>query len=177
MCLPPVVRPPEYLQIHPFGRIPSFDHEGFRLYEAVRIARYIDEAFSGPTLQPRDIRERARMNQVISVLDRYAYRTLVSDIYVERTGGASSGKPPDEQRIASALPRARTCFNALSGLMGDGSWLAGSALTLADLQAAPMFAYFLRPAEGKDLLASVPTLMRWWEQVAQRASTRATEPG
>jgi glutathione S-transferase len=171
------VRGPLHLQINPFGRIPSFEHDGFRIYEAVAIARYIDEAFSGPELQPRDIRERARMNQILGVLDGYVYRTLVWDIYVERSGGASSGTSPDEQRIAAALPRARTCLNALSGLMADGTWLAGSALTLADIHATPMFAYFLRTAEGKDLLASVPSLMRWWEQVAQRASVRATEAG
>jgi glutathione S-transferase len=165
----------EYLQMNPFGRIPSFEHDGFLLYEAVPIARYIDEAFSGPELQPRDVRERARMNQIIGVLDSYAYRTLVWDIYVERTGGAATGRQPDEQRIASAVPRARTCLDALSGLIGDGCWLAGSALTLADLHAVPMFAYFLRTAEGTNLLAGVPRLTRWWEQVAQRASTRATE--
>lgn len=167
--------PIEYLQKHPFGRIPFFEHDGFRLYEALPIARYIDETFDGPMLQPRDVHERARMNQIIGILDSYAYRTLVWDIYVERTRGRS-GKPPDEQRIAAALPRAQTCLKALSGLMGDKVWLAGSDLTLADLHAAPIVAYFLRTAEGKELLAGTPSLVRWWEQIAQRASTCATDP-
>jgi glutathione S-transferase len=171
----PVGPPPEYLRIHPFGLIPSFEHDGFCLYEAVPIARYIDDAFSGPKLQPTDFRERARMNQIISVLDNYAYRTLVWDIYVERNNAVLSGETPDEQRIASALPRARACLNALSGLMGDRMWLVGPALTLADLHAAPIFAYFLRTAEGQNLMTGVPSLMRWWNQVAQRASTHATE--
>jgi glutathione S-transferase len=167
--------PSDYLKINPFGRIPAFDHDGFRMYEAVPIARYIDEAFAGLALQPKDVHERARMNQILSVLDSYAYRTLVWDIYVERTSGASTGKAPDEERIARALPRAQLCLEALSGLMGDGLWLAGSALTLADLHAAPMFAYFLSTQEGQDLIGSVPRLTRWWHHVAQRASMRATE--
>ena len=165
----------EYLKINPFGRIPSFEHDGFRLYETAPIARYIDEGFSGPELQPRHVHERARMNQIIGILDSYAYRTLVWDIYVERTGGASSGKPVDEGRIASALVRARTCLNVLSELMADGAWLTGSALTLADLHATPMVAYFLRTVEGKELLASFPSLVKWWEQVGRRESTRATD--
>jgi glutathione S-transferase len=168
--------PFEYLKIHPFGRIPSFEHGVFRLYEAVPIARYVDEAFEGPPLQPTDIYERARMNQIISVLDSYAYRTLVWDIYVERTGGTPTGRLPDEDRIARALPRARLCLEALSGLMGDRVWLAGSALTLADLHAAPIFAYFLRTPEGQDLMTRVPPLMRWWGQVEKLASITATEP-
>jgi glutathione S-transferase len=166
----------EYLKINPFGRIPSLEHAGFLMYEAVPIARYVDEVFIGPKLQPSDIRERARMNQIISVLDSYAYRTLVWDIYVERTRGAQPGRMPDEQRIASSVPRARTCLNALSALMGDGKWLAGSALTLADLHAAPMFDYLLRTAEGRDLVTSTPPLLRWWNQVAQRRSMGATKP-
>jgi glutathione S-transferase len=112
------------------------------------IARYVDEAFEGPALQPLDVRDRARMNQIVSILDNYCYRTLVWDIYVERTGGASLGGPPDENRIAQALPRARLCLEALTKLMGDRMWLAGSTPTLADLHAAAMFTYFLRTPEG-----------------------------
>jgi glutathione S-transferase len=162
--------PVEYLERHPFGRIPAFEHDGFRLYEALPIARYVDEAFEGPVLQPGDIRDRARMNQILSILDNYAYRTLVWDIYVERRGGAFLGRPADENKIAQALPRARLCLEALSSLMGDAVWLAGPKPTLADLHAVPMFTYLLRTPEGLDLMRGVPPLMSWWENVSRRTS-------
>jgi glutathione S-transferase len=54
---------------HLFGKIPAFEHAGFRLYEAGAIIRYVDEVFHGPRLQPDDVRGRARMNQIISILD------------------------------------------------------------------------------------------------------------
>lgn len=41
-----------YFEHQPFGRIPAFEHDGFRLYETGAIARYVDEAFGGPALQP-----------------------------------------------------------------------------------------------------------------------------
>jgi glutathione S-transferase len=47
---------------HRFGKIPAFEHAGFRLYETGAITRYVDEAFPGPRLQPDDPRDRARMN-------------------------------------------------------------------------------------------------------------------
>ena len=75
---------PEHRARHPFGKIPAFEHDGFRLYEAGAITRYVDEALPGPRLQPEDPRGRARMNQIVSILDSYAYGTLVWDIYVER---------------------------------------------------------------------------------------------
>ncbi|MCC7273376.1 MAG: glutathione S-transferase, partial [Alphaproteobacteria bacterium] len=132
--------PPEHFRRHPFGRIPAFAHDGFALYESGAIERYVDEVFPGPPLQPSSARARARMNQVTSVLDGYAYRTLVWDIFVERVRRPARGMVPDERRIADALPRAAACLAALADLMGEGPWLAGSALSLADLHAAPMFA-------------------------------------
>jgi len=76
---------------HPFGKIPAFEHAGFRLYEAGAITRYVDEAFPGHRLQPDDACGRARTNQIISILDSYAYRTLVWDIYVERVTRPAGG--------------------------------------------------------------------------------------
>jgi glutathione S-transferase len=74
--------PPSYLQRQPFGRIPAFEHCGFRLYETGAITRYIDEAFAGPSLQPVDARQRARANQIISIADSYIYPILVRGVYV-----------------------------------------------------------------------------------------------
>src|SRR5271170_5812379 len=166
--------PAEYLEINPFGRIPSFVHDDFQMYEALPIARYIDEVFPGPTLHPSSIRGRARMNQILGVLDSYAYRTLVWDIYVERSA-STKGKRPDEGRIAAALPAARKCLAAIGRLKENETWLAGPALSLADLHAAPMFDYFLRTEEGRDMLAGEPELAKWWDLVAQRPSMSATK--
>ena len=36
--------PDWYARLHPFRRIPAFAHDGFVLYEAAAILRYVDEA-------------------------------------------------------------------------------------------------------------------------------------
>lgn len=166
--------PADYLQRHPFGRIPAFEHDGFRLYESGAINRYVDEAFPGPALQPEDPKGRARMNQVIGILDSYAYRTLVWDIYVERVAVAKEGRESDEARIAAALSRAETCLGALEDLKGEAPWLAGAQPTLADLHAAPMIALFRLAPEGRDLMARHAALRRWWDAMAARPSMAAT---
>jgi glutathione S-transferase len=165
--------PPAYCERHPFGRIPAFEHDGFRLYETGAITRYVDEAFAGPKLQPADPKARARMNQAISILDNYAYRTLVWDIFVERVRVPKRGRAADEQKIAAALPKAATCLAALQAIMGDGEHLAGETLTLADLHAAPMIAYFRLAAEGASLLDRHPALAAWWQRLARRRSVEA----
>jgi glutathione S-transferase len=168
--------PPDHLDRHPFGRIPAFEYRGFRLYEAGAITRYVDEAFAGPSLQPGSPEDRARVNQVISILDSYVYRTLVWDIYVERVGAPKRNRAPDEARIEAALPRARVCLRALESIMGEGPFLTGAALTLADLHAAPMFACFTQASEAQVLLEAHDLLRSWWDMMAGRTSMAATVP-
>ena len=161
-----------YAERHPFGKIPAFEHGGLRLFETNAISRYVDEAFDGPALQPRAAGDRAVMNQIIGLLDSYAYRTLVWDIYVERVERTA----PDEARIAAALPRARTCLAVLAGLKRPGTWLLGDQLTLADLHAAPMLALFVQSREGAAMLADEPRLADWYDAMSARESFRATGP-
>src|SRR3546814_4109035 len=40
--------PADWPQRQPFGLVPAFEHDGFRLYESRAITRYVDEAFAGP---------------------------------------------------------------------------------------------------------------------------------
>lgn len=163
--------PAWYLEHHPFGRIPAFEHDGFRLYETGAIARYVDEAFDGPALQPKDPRARATMNQIIGMLDAYAYRSMVWDVAVERL----EKETPDEALIAGGLSQASTALQALSSLKASGPWLLGDQLTLADLHAAPIIAYFLKVIEGQKLLARFADIRDWCARVVERPSFVHTE--
>jgi glutathione S-transferase len=127
------------------------------------------------------------MTQIISILDSYAYRTLVWDIYVERVARPATGSATDESRVAAALPKAEICLSALADLMGEARWLAGHTISLADLHAAPMFALFRSAPEGERLLGRHDRLVGWWDrvsarpsflrtQVPPRAAIRSTEP-
>lgn len=144
---------------HPFGRIPVLEHDGFRLYEACAIARYVDEAFDGPALQPADARGRAVMTQVVSLLDSYAFRPLVLTIYVERVSRAE----PDEARIAAALGPAGRVLDTLESLAKNG--LFGAKISLAELHFVPMLAYFRLATEGAAMLAAHPALAEFWARM------------
>ena len=168
--------PADHLERHPFGRIPAFQHGEFKLYETAAMVRYVDEAFDGPPLQPTAPQARARVNQITSLLDSYAYRILVWDIFVERVSVPEEGGRSDEAKIAAALPKARTCLTALEDLMGTAEFLTGDALTLADLHAASMIACFRGAPEGTALMTEHPALTRWWERMAARPSMLATRP-
>jgi glutathione S-transferase len=168
--------PEDYLRRHPFRRIPAFTHGDFALYETPAIQRYVDEAFDGPPVQPVDPRSRARMTQLIAILDNYGYRPLVWDIYVERVVRPGQGRAADEDRIQGALPAASRCLHAMAALMGDAPWLAGAEPSLADLHAAPMFDYFLQAPESHALMAPHANLRAWWERLRARPAMARTAP-
>lgn len=169
--------PAWYSALHPFGRIPAFEHDGFRLYETGAILRYVDETFEGPALMPplADPRGRARVNQIGGVIDAYLYRPLIWDLYVERCDAPAEGRASDEAKVAAAIPRVAACFAALAALaQEEGPFLLGAQLTLADLHLAPMISLGLRATEVPPLLAAQPKLARWWRTMRDRPSLAAT---
>lgn len=164
--------PADWPERQPFGLVPAFEHDGFRLYEARAITRYVDEAFDGPRLQPDKPQARARMEQVISVLDGQGYWPMVREIFVQRVERARDGMC-DEAVVAAALPKAERCLAALAELLGGQQYLAGADFSLADAHAAPMFHYFLEAPEGQRLLQPQAKLQAWWSRIAARASVQA----
>jgi glutathione S-transferase len=168
--------PQEHLARHPFGKVPSFEHDGFSLYETAAITRYIDEAFSGPKLQPGDVRLRARMAQIIGVLDSYTYGPMVNKVVIQRLVVPMVGGTADENIIEENMPAVRRTTEVLEGFIGEGDFLAGDQLSLADLHLAPMFAYFAMTPEAGRLLEERPRLRRWWAAMSGRASVTATQP-
>ena len=59
--------------------------------------------------------------------------------------------------------------------MGEAPWLAGPAISLADLHAAPMVALFRLAPEGARLLGREDRLLGWWERVSTRPSFIRTQ--
>ena len=168
--------PPEHLARHPFGRIPTFEHNGFELYETDAIVRYIDEVFDGPSLIPNAPRGRARMTQLMRILDCYAYLCMVWGVYAEEISVPQEGGLTDSVRLDEAAGRSRLCLEALEKLTNGGPFLLGPALCLADLLAAPMFAYFQLATRGQQLLGEQPRLQSWLEHMQRLPSMVATQP-
>lgn len=157
-------------------RSSAFPHAGTDLYETGPIIRYVDEAFDGPSLQPIAPRDRAVMNQMMGIVDSYAYRTLVWDIYVETVSKPGRGETTDTERVAKAVPLAETCLSELSRLKRIGPWLIGEDISLADIYLAPVVAYFEKADIAGAMLDRHPNILAWWRAMRGRESFIATEP-
>jgi len=160
--------PKDYAERHPFGRIPAFEHDGFRLFETDAIVGYIVECFDGGTLLPTDLKERARMRQIMRMMDNYGYRALVWGVYVEEAERGRAGQlTPDE------VESARKCLRVLEGLAAP-EYMAGARLSLADLWVVPMLAYLNVTPTGQVLLRDSPKLAAWLDRMQKRPSMQAT---
>ncbi|HKS58523.1 MAG TPA: glutathione S-transferase family protein [Steroidobacteraceae bacterium] len=167
--------PAAHLARQPFGRIPAFEHDGFVLYETDAITRYIDEAFAGARLQPQLLRARARMNQVIAIVDAYAYRPMIWGVFAARIVAPEEGVAPNEMLVAESLTRSRTCCRALEQILGTSRYFTGGDVTLADLHALPILLYFSMTHEGRETLSAHPRLRAWLDATAARPSVQRTK--
>ena len=168
--------PASYLAKHPFKRVPTLVHDGFAVYETSAITRYVDEAFAGPSLQRTQSRERARCNQVIAIVDSYAYWPLVRQVFSHTVFRPLTGRPTDEQEVRSGLDAAPTVLAALEKIAGKERYLCGEDLSLADIHLAPMIGYFALASQGKALLERHGKLRKWWSHLSLRPAYLATVP-
>jgi glutathione S-transferase len=164
-----------HLARNPFGTVPAFEHDGLRLYETGAIMRYVDQIYPGAKLTPDDPRERARMNQIISIVDYHGYSTLIGKIVIERLFTAILNRPTDEATVTAALPKAELCLREWERIKGGDRFLAGGQVSLADLYLFPVVFYLMMTPE-KTLVESRKGLMGWWEAMNQRSSVKKTQP-
>jgi glutathione S-transferase len=163
-----------HLSRHPFGRIPAFEHDGWMLYETQAIMRYVDAVVPGPRLQPEDPRAAARMNQLIGVADWYLMPQVSRTITFNRVVKPRFKMPVDEAEIAAAIPNARNCIGEIARLLDGHPWMAGEALSLADLLLAPQLSMFAQAPEGAELLTQHENLRGWLARIEARPSMVAT---
>ena len=172
---PGTLRSPEHLARHPFGRIPVINHGGFRLYETQAILRYLDRVLPKPALTPADPKRAARMDQVMNVNDWYLFHGVGNVIVFHRVVGPRvMGLTPDEAAIAAAMPKARAVFGELAQLLGEQSYFAGDAISLADLMVAPAVEFFTHTPEWPALGAPHANLVSWLKRMQDRPSMKAT---
>ncbi len=167
--------PPEQVERHPFAKVPAFEHDGFELYEVTAIIRYIDDEFDGPSLQPESAKQRARMNQIVSIIDSYTYPCTVGQLVIQRIVMPMIGEQTDEAAITEAMPEIEKCMKIIAGLSTDAKFLVGDRVTLADIHLAPIFDYFQSTPDSAPILQKFPGLSSWWSAMSERESIKKTQ--
>jgi len=171
----PEAKQPEHLARHPFGRVPAFEHDGFALYETQAILRYVDGAFAGLSLQPGELKQRARMDQLIGICDWYLFPQVAVTIAFQRViKPMLMGGTADEEIIAKAIPNAERCYAVLAGFL-HAPFLTGAQPTIADIMIACQMSMLAMTPECQAILAKHPALRDWLVRMEARPSFQKTD--
>jgi glutathione S-transferase len=131
-----------FLALNPVGRIPLLvTPEGWTVPESAVIAEYIEESCPGPSIWPRERRERFRAKAIAQIVDLDFAPAFVNLI---RTRVLKAGGPAPVDGINSldlaerALDQLNAAGEAISKLRDEcDRWLVGETLTMADASLLP----------------------------------------
>jgi glutathione S-transferase len=167
---------PEVDAIHPFGKIPAMRHGDVTLCESRAICFYIDHAFTGPPLAPREPVAGACTEQWISLVN-----TAIDPLVVRQYLGGYffPGTPdggPNRAVIDAALPKMEAQFSVLDRAVGKTGHLVGNSLTLADINLLPILFYLDKLPESRVMLRRAQGLDAYYARHMTRASVADTTP-
>jgi glutathione S-transferase len=163
--------PGQIAPLNPFHKVPAMTHGDLVLYETTAILRYLDRTFPGPKLWPDESVAIARCDQWASaVCDSLVNSAL-------RYMAARFGfLPVPAEMQQKYLDKTREVVPVFDRQLGQSRYLAGDALTAADLFLLPLLSYFPDIAELRAIGEAAPNCKRWMREMATRPSVKATEP-
>lgn len=160
-----------YTRLNPNQAVPVLEHDDFVLTESSAILKYLADLTDSPAY-PKDLRQRARVNEVMDFFNTFLMRDYVYGLVYSRV--LSHYRLPGQaqsQFIALHEPRARRRLKALDTWIGAKPFICGNEITIADyfgsgiVSAGELINFDLRPwanvTRWKNTMKSLAT----WDEV------------
>jgi glutathione S-transferase len=158
---------PEHLVRQPFGVVPVLeDDDGFQLYESRAIIRYLDAKLEGASLTPKNLQDRAQMEQWMGVEQSYFSPPAMKAV-LEVFFAPMKGVTPDPEVIAKGKAEASKALDVIERALVGKEYLAGD-FSLADITFAPYLQYLIATKAG-DIIEARPNVNAWVTRLLGRA--------
>jgi glutathione S-transferase len=173
--LDPTCRPSQedaFLARTPMGKVPFLEMDGgAQLSESQVICEYLEDAYPQKPLYPRDPLERARVRELIAIMELHielVARRLYPHAFFGRGPASDELKKAVEKDLARGVRalRMRAKFDP---------YVAGAELTLADCAAfvhLPLVSITTRAIYGQDILESMPQIKGYLKMIGERPAFR-----
>jgi glutathione S-transferase len=153
---------PAYLAMNPNGLVPTLEEDGFVLWESNAIVRYLAAKYGAGTLEPADLRLRARASSWMDWQLTVAAPALTPVFWgLVRT--------PPEKRDQAAIEAGKiktiAAMKIVDAQLANSAFLAGDTLSVGDIPAALMAYRFRRLVPERPALEH---LDRWFAAIEQR---------
>ncbi|MGH8550407.1 MAG: glutathione S-transferase family protein [Methylococcales bacterium] len=146
----------DYLAIHPAGKVPAIDDEGFVLFESGAITRYLADKV-GSSIYPSDLQKRARVEQWTEFAAQHIAKAM-ERIFFNRVLYKVINTEKDERSLQEGLKFMGRFLPFVDAQLGKYRHFAMDDLTLADF----VLLAWLDPAEVCDVdLSDYPKITEW----------------
>ena len=134
-------RDPAFRAASPFGKMPALDDGGFTLADSSAICHYLEAKQPDPPLIPSEAEARGKTIWFDEFADTVLFacgaamffNRVVAPRFLKREGDLAAADKAERETLPPLL-------DYLEGVIPDGNFLVGDALTLADLAVASPFA-------------------------------------
>lgn len=188
-------------KLNPAGKLPFLVADGTVVADSTDIAYWLEAKYPEPRLVPDDPRERGLCHVLEDWADESLYfyemrlrftlphnaRRFIPELvkyegslvrtiapyampFVLRSQVSSQGV--GKRPLDVVLRDVERHLDALAGILGDGRWLIGDRLTIADVSVFAQLFCIRASDEGGRMVAARPAVAAWMERV-----DRATAPG
>lgn len=167
----------DFLALNPAGLVPVLlEPDGEVICGAKPIAEYLEETQPAVPLLPGDALARAEIRRLVDWFDiKFAMEVGEGLIFEKVTkrylSAAEGGGGPEMTVVRAALHNLRYHLDYVCYLMEERNWLAGDALSLADLTAAAHFSCL--DYVGDVPWNQYPGAKDWYVRIKSRPSFRA----
>ena len=128
------MKTPEYLAIHPLGKVPAIEDGDFVLWETSAIFQYLDTNYGGGRLLPPRDTERGALAIQWMEYGENPLTVIMGEIV------AHGGPLPADLRIPALVDRGKEIAPALVAIieraLGDDEWILGDTFSAADIMLA-----------------------------------------
>lgn len=125
---------PEYLAIHPLGKVPAIEDGDFVLWETGAILMYLDAKYGGGKLVPPAGTEAGALALQWMGYGENPLTVIMGEI------AAHGGPMPEKWRVPALVDRGReiaaSLVEVVERALGDGDWILGDTFCAADIMLA-----------------------------------------
>lgn len=152
-----------FLKMHPAGKIPVIDDDGFVLFESNAIIKYLAQKHNSP-FYPSDLKKKAAVDQWIDFVSLHVGAAMGRILY-NRVFAPMIGVEVDERSLKDGISFLDRFLPVVDRQLKAGEYLAGAEMTLADF----CLLATVDPAEVAGLdLAPYPHLLRWRQKLMEQ---------
>jgi glutathione S-transferase len=172
--LDPTCRPSQkedFLARTPLGKVPFLEVDGQHLVESQVICEYLEDSYPQKPLYPRDPLARARVRELIAVMELHM-ELVVRRLYRSLFFGGAPASDELKQSVEADLVKGVRAFRMRARF---DPYVAGPELTLADCAAfvhLPLVSLATKLAYGRDFLEGMPQVKPYLQLVGERPAFR-----